>query len=393
MVDNLGVISVTNISIKWACVVLAVWICGCAISPPSEPSASDSALHCDNRGKSTFGYSDLGLKQREGVQPQVAGLTFAPDNSRLLIAYTFDAPNLPGELIQVQISNNHVLRSITPGHLTLGLTRFTEDTERIFSATPKICSDPRFSDKTCWDVLAWRTATGESVGMPEDTNTDLRDIAISGDGQWLLKAMLVNTITNFDRQPSGVSFVSNPEGVRREMVSGALSKSGTLVAQGIKDSTYDGRLVVGLVRLEQWDGKNIRWIGKEGWRIGPQDLTGDGLKLDGVPLRLAFDLSDRWLGAQTATSIYLFDVSSFGTPRGRVDFSPTTLGVLRFNPSGSLLAGGHTQGTRVLSVPDLKTVLDKPSAATTAIAFSPDGCLLAWGDMEGTVRIIPLPMR
>ncbi len=161
-----------------------------------------------------------------------------------------------------------------------------------------------------------------------------------------------------------------------------------MVALGIKDETWGGEFVAGWLRLEQWDGKTIKRIDWDGWRIRPRDLTAEGLKVDGAPLRVAFDPLDHWLAAQTATSIYLFDVPSLGAIQRSVNFAPTRLGVLRFNPSGSLLAAGHLQGLKVLSVPDLKTVLDKPGSEVTTIAFSKDGCMLAWGDAEGIVHII-----
>jgi len=209
--------------------------------------------------------------------------------------------------------------------------------------------------------------------------------------------MDVSSITGFDPQAGGESFGSgiDPEqGIVYRNATGALSKGSNLVALGIRTEKLSGQPFRGSVELEQWDSKALNPIIRSGLRLGSDDLTDPrGLEVKGMPLRLTFDSADRWLAAQTESAVYLFDVASFGAIRDQVDFLPTSLGVLRFNPFSSLLAGGHAEGLRVWSVPGLKTVLNQSSAQTTAIAFSPDGCLLAWGDVEGTVHIINAPKQ
>jgi WD40 repeat protein len=381
--------------IKLALLAIALLLYACAGSPTPKPTASVSnvAPRCEKLNESAFTYADLGLQPSAVAHSPIAALTFSPDNRNLLIAYTFAQPDIPGELVQVRISDHQPVRSVSLARLTPGLTLFTEEGDRILSAAPKTCPDKTYyAQDTCWDVWGWNTTTGQLVDVPNGFNAGLTDIALSGDGKWLLKiGGLLGSLHNLDLQNVGATLTEDIDGMRRKDITGALTKQANLVALGIKDETWGGEFVAGWLRLEQWDGKTIKRIDWDGWRIRPPDLTGEGLKVDGVPLRLAFDPLDHWLAAQTSSSIYVFDVPSLGAIQRSVNFAPTRLGVPRFNPSGSLLAAGHLQGLRVLSVPDLKTVLDKPGSEVTTIAFSIDGCMLAWGDVEGTVHIINAP--
>jgi WD40 repeat protein len=98
------------------------------------------------------------------------------------------------------------------------------------------------------------------------------------------------------------------------------------------------------------------------------------------------------LAVQSEVGLELRDMySGFFPQKAKVALPQTDKGVLEFSPSGKYLAGGHSQGLKVFTVPDLKIALDKPGSQATAIAFSPDGCLLAWGDAEGTVHIVNSP--
>ncbi len=373
-------------------IILLVALSACNTSPQPESKVSGPAPNCQDRIETEIRIGQLGLKNETVGKAQVAALIFTSDENTLLVAYAFDEPAAVGQLAQIQIIDHRVIRTVPLGRLTVGLTRFTEDTELILSAAPKACPFNAALDEACWDVRVWNTVDGKTMEMPEGTNTNLRDIAVSGDRKWLLKTELVNTITSFDTQAQGESFAESREGVHREVVIGSLSQKGNLVGLGIKDEPYRGGTAIGLVRLEQWNGQRLEPIVRQGWRFGSNDLTGDAMQLDGVPLRLVFDSADRWLAAQTLNSIYLFYIPSLGEWNRRANFPRSSLGVLRFNPVGSLLSGGHASGIRVLSVPDLKVTLDKLSAQVSAIAFSPDGCLLAWGDTEGTVHIINTPM-
>lgn len=383
--------------VRLAILTIALLLCACAGSPPSETTASVSGFgkQCKNLGEVKFTHNDLGLQKGAEAHSPIAALTFSPDNTRLWAAYTFAQPDVPGELVQVRTSDWQSVSSVSLVRLTLGLTLFTENADRILSAAPKTCTDKSFAKDTCWDVWGWDTTSGQLVDVPNGSNTDLRDLAVSGNGQWLLKIALGSSLTNFDQQPRGASLASEhfpEEDLHREFVAGALNKQGDLVVLGIKDETWGGKFVAGWVRLERWDGKTIEETGwNDGrWHIFP-DLTAKGTKVDDVPLRLAFDSMDRWLGAQTASSIYLFDIPNLGRLRGSVKIGPTRQGVLGFNPAGSLLAGGQLQGLKVLNVPELKTVLERPGSEVTAVSFSRDGCLLAWGDAEGEVHIISSP--
>ncbi|MEW5717745.1 MAG: hypothetical protein AB1817_03890 [Chloroflexota bacterium] len=322
-------------------------------------------------------------------------MTFNPDNTRLLIAYSFAQPDVPGELVQIRTLDWQLVSSVSLARLTPGLTRFTAKTDWILSAIPKACTGREFAKETCWDIRGWDTTSGQPVDVLNRPDTDLYDLVISGNGQWLLQIASLSSLTNFDPQPHGMSFSAGyfpDEDRRREFVAGALSKQGDLVVLGIKDETRGGKFIAGWVKLLRWNGKTLEETGwNDGqWHISP-DLTANGAKVDNVPLRLTFDPTDRWLGAQTTNSIYLFDIPNMGRLRGSVKFGTARQGVLGFNSAGSLLAGGHLQGLKVLSILGLKTVLERSDSEVTAVAFSHDGCLLAWGDAEGTVHIINAP--
>ncbi len=381
--------------IRFGLFAIALLLSACSGSPLSEQGSPDSARQCPKYGESSFAYADLGLQRETEAHAPIAALSFNPNNMNLLIAYTFAQQNLLGELVEVRISDLQPVRSVRLARLTPGLTLFTQNADRILSAEPKTCEDKRFAEDGCWDVHAWSTVTGLFVDVPNGSNTGLTNLAISGDGQWLLKTgTVLGSLHNLDDQTIGATISDGFEGVRRSDVTGALTKHANLVALGIRDETWSGKFVAGWVRLEVWDGKIIKMIFRNGgWFGGPKDLTILGREVDGVPLRLAFDPTDQWLAAQTESSIYLFDVPSFGILRGRVETPYATLGVLRFNPLGTLLAVGHSQGMKVYTIPELRVASDKLGTQTTAIAFSPDGCLLAWGDTSGTVQIINSPTR
>ncbi len=177
---------------KLALLTIALLLYACAGGPTPEPttSVSNVALRCEKLNESAFTYADLGLQPSALAHSPIAALTFSSDNTNLLIAYAFAQPDIPGKLVQLRISDHQPVRSVSLARLTLGLTLFTEEADRILSAAPKTCTDKTFPQYTCWDVWGWNTTTGQPVDVPNGSNSDLHDLALSGDGKWLLKTEL-----------------------------------------------------------------------------------------------------------------------------------------------------------------------------------------------------------
>jgi WD40 repeat protein len=131
--------------------------------------------------------------------------------------------------------------------------------------------------------------------------------------------------------------------------------------------------------------------------ISERDLT-----LDASSAGIAFSPNGRLLANDTGSQIDLLDVSTgtrVGTMTPPADALPGFLqGPLRaaaFNPSGTLLAAGSTNGNHVYlwntSTDNLVTTLTGPPpkdaefATVSGVAFSPDGSLLAASDQNGAV--------
>lgn len=382
-----------NIWVTGIFLVVVLGLSGCMRSVPFPNQPTGSVQTCHNQVETDLVYSKMQTSSPLGTNPQVVALTFTPDDARLMVAYAHGQDRF-GELVEIHSTDHRLLQSRKLDVLTSGLTFFSEDARYILTATEKDCKDKVMPDDKCWDVRIWETETFHPLEIPEGFNWNLRDIALSGDGKWLLKTMGINgTLTNIEDWTRGASLSTeiNNDGIEQSFVAGALSSEGNLVALGVERVRYNGEIIGGTVRVQEWDLRTVKQILREGVTIGIPNLEGRGIDLESPPMRIAFDPHDRWLAVRTMNSIYVFDVASRGAHRNHVNFQPTMLANLRFSPDGSLLAGGHTRGITVLRTPDLKVVLEKQSEQATAIAFSPDGCLLAWGDVEGTVHIVNAP--
>ena len=134
-----------------------------------------------------------------------------------------------------------------------------------------------------------------------------------------------------------------------------------------------------------------------GSAIPEHDLT-----LQASSAGIAFSPNGRLLANDTGSQVDLLDVST-GTRVGTLT-SPATatsygppLAAAAFNPSGTLLAAGDTDGNHVYlwntSTDNLVTTLTGPPpkgadfATFTGLAFSPDGSLLAASDENGAVYV------
>jgi hypothetical protein len=151
----------------------------------------------------------------------------------------------------------------------------------------------------------------------------------------------------------------------QQIIAVAINDEGTLIAYGTQQ-------------------RNIRVEGRDGKRLIPEVYVlnygfgkseGPGMvETEAVPIKLAISPSNKWLAVQSEVGLELRDMySGFFPQKAKVALPQTDKGVLEFSPSGKYLAGGHSQGLKVFTVPDLKIALDKPGSQATAIAFSPDG--------------------
>ena len=179
------------------------------------------------------------------------------------------------------------------------------------------------------------------------------------------------------------------EKILRSIVAVAFNSTGKLFAFGMRDENLRNKKVSGAVGLRAWDGQEIKLLIH--FKLGGFESAVGEPELDRVPLHLAFNNTDHWLAVQTDKTLELRDMSL--SKNAEVNLPDSSVGAIVFNPSSSLLAVGHSQGMKVLHVPDLSVALDKKDAAVTAIAFSPDGCLLAWADIDGVVHLTSSPSR
>jgi len=211
--------------------------------------------------------------------------------------------------------------------------------------------------------------------------TEVHDMALTKQGKWLVAVLGVGlSIIDPIESTRGLGIVHAGEG-KAKIVAGVVNESGNLVAYGT-DRKY--------IEIGEWDGRLLKDI--HPWSLGPFNFQGANAETDAIPTKLSISPDNHWLAVRTAEWLELRDVSvRFLPQRGRASLEQGSDGVMEFNPSTSLLATGSQRGLRVLSIPTLEKVLDRPTSRVTAIAFSPDGCLLAWGDVEGTVHIINAP--
>lgn len=320
---------------------------------------------------------------------QVAALSFTASSNSILIAHISLSENL-GRVTELSVPALQVINSFTINELSPQFTHFSKGGRLIISAAKTECPDlPYTKNSTCQQVKVWETSSGRLWWMPTTASVDLHDLAISDDGKWVLRVKPATGISSTEDKLAGANFSFTTQEVEREAVAGAFNSTGGLFALGLKNRPYDSKKTSGSIRLQTWDGRvNRDPISLD---LGLFQFTTREAILAQPPQRLTFDAGSRWLGVEMQDSIQVYNVQSLAK-YAEADLKDVRLGTMTFDTKGKFLAVGYPQGFKVLTVPDLKVVLDRPTKeAVTSITFSPNGCLLAWGDVEGTVHIINAP--
>lgn len=150
--------------------------------------------------------------------------------------------------------------------------------------------------------------------------------------------------------------------------------------------------IIGEIKVQEWTGKELR---------APVQLDmglvqiGNKFRheMTDVPIAIQIAPDNKWLGVLTQSSVHLFKPSTLDEKASRHNLPFSSGGVLDLNESGILVAVTHSKGLALLSVPELRTVVEIPTPTTKAIAFSPDGCLLGWGMWKAQSILSPRRIR
>ncbi len=363
-----------------------VFLVGCQLKPQYLTVASaTAAASCSSRPESSRSYADLLISPPSTPKEAVAALAFTSDGQTMWVAFSREPVGQGGQLVQIRHVDWRGLRMLELDSLNERFTRFNGDATLLVTFRQERSIQPpalsQYSPIFTYGLKVWNTTTGNLVPRQGYTEGSLVDIDFAKSGTWLLTVRYGFTVLS----------VTKP-GLERELsvggeepqptVTAAFNNAGNLIAYGTDKKR---------VYISGWDGHSFDLTYIEGFGPIKHEVQIWG-SLDHTPIKLAIAPNNKWLAVQFNEGLELRDMSSgFFPQQSQVTLPQTSNGVLEFSPSGTLLAVGHAQGMRVYSVPDLKLLLDKPGAQTTAIAFSPDGCLLAWGDKEGIVHTISSP--
>jgi WD40 repeat protein len=370
-------------------IVVFTSLLGCSNESVSLWKAKEQASVCQTIEERNIDFADLNQDARSTTSPQVAGLYFATSSS-LEIVYSLGQEELRGQLIEFDIAKSKANKTVPLDGITTGFTRISKDGRMVVSASKTRCPQDYFDvSRGCWDIRAWDIKTGQLFWMMRRPTTDLRDLAISNEGRGILYASDSLVLESPFPQLRGIYLGLSSIDRSIELVSVDFDRSGHLLAYATKETARLGGKTFGVVDVNDWDGQDVRMVTQ--YDLGFTKLYYRNHELNGIPLRLAFDLTGQWLAVQTKDSVEVLTVPSLESNHPAFHLPSNAAGVLTFNPRSSLLAIGYSHGLKVVGVPNMNVVSDKPGGVLTAIAFSPDGCLLAWGDTEGTVHIINAP--
>ena len=315
------------------------------------------------------------MQSKDSNTNRVAALTFTEDSKYLLVASAADRP-LDSSVQKIQISDARVTNSFVLESLDPTMTRFSGNGQFIVSTL-------------AGHVTVWNTNNGAKVFSLAKTTTQIRDLAITYDGTWIIEGAPGFSIYSPLGKQGGSGFSTLDQKDRITETAVAFNRTGNMIAYGQERGDPD-------------TGKGLGEVGIKGWnehQVSPATLLDLGLirfavsdhnPIETAPLDLEFDPNDKWLAILGKN--YL-EIAKKNFPRDREGTGlPYTLyGALSFNPDSSLLGVAFSEGVRVYTIPDLKKVMDESGPQITTVAFSPDGCRLAWGDVEGTVHIINAP--
>lgn len=366
--------------------LVLMFLVSCQLKSEYMVSSSASvATSCPSRPESSRTHSDLLLSTPSTTTEAVAALAFASDGQTLWLAFSREPTGQGGELVHIRLADWQVLHAFELDALNERFTQFNGDATLLVTFRRDWWTPPpaysRYPPIPIYDLKAWQTATGELI-PGEKYTAAVEDFGLAKKGKWVIAVRqaaidILDPTKPSSRRALGIGFDTV-----ELLLTGATNDSGDLIAYGT-DAQH--------VWIDTWDGKSLEDayvlefgpIRKELWLQ---------VNLEHKPIKLAIAPNNKWLAVQSEEVLELRDMySGFFPQQAQVTLPRTSNGILQFSPSAKFLAVGHSQGLRVYTVPDLKTVVDKPGSQTTAIAFSPDGCLLAWGDTDGTVHIVNAP--
>lgn len=301
------------------------------------------------------------------------------------MAYSREPAEKGGQVVQVRTTDWQVLRTLELDNLNERFTQFNGDATLLVTFHQEVCVPgpplvPPFQRRICYELKVWKMTGEEVIPDRKYTSEDFRAVSLAKSGKWLLILFGGGLDVLDPSKPSNLRMNAIGFDVVENLSQAALNESGNLIAYGTEEKH---------VRIIGWNGHSLTDVYSIGFGPIKSDLN-QYMELEQVPIKVAIAPNNKWLAIQSAEGLESRDISSgFFPQQAKVSLPHTSTGVLEFNPSGSLLAIGYSQGMRVYSVPDLRLVLDKPGPQTTTVTFSSDGCALAWGDKEGTVHIIP----
>lgn len=332
--------------------------------------------------------SDLNLAPMNATgQIQVVAIAFSPNGERLSVAYTPISSRESSEIVEISLPGRQDVSHLEIGALTVGFTRFSEDTSHILTVTRVNCDK---KDVSCWQPQLWDLANGLLVSARREPLTDLTDIEFSNDGSLLLSSGTIAAIFDPRTAMGGSALSLSDEDHKRDIVTMAINSTGKIISYGVRDKSFTTGKTSGAIGFRKWNGQALQTLPI--LKVGDFEVYRGEQYLQEVPLKVAISPNDRWIAFETENSIGVAGVTDPTLLKSApLESSARMTTGLDFNADSSLLAVSHSKGISVYRVPELTLLLSRASSAPTSIAFNPDGCLLAWGDAEGTVHIINAP--
>ncbi len=391
-----GLIRRASINTKPVRLAMMFLVVGCSpilrelpqASTPELPASCERWSEASITTASLLGISDVGQSS------QVPALVFTRDKQDLLVVLSFEPSTTPARLAKLRLSDLQLQAAFQIAPLDKALARFNTDGTTLAAA---VMSPDQPNNL---QIQAWDTVTGSllSRSKPVFMNlSEVYDLALSPNGEWILFDERGSIgLTNLADLEGGRGYVTTTFEASRVTAALAFDRTGKLFALGRHYERQDGSRIYDEIELQTWDGVNVSNVKDlpPVTKLGSYEIGASYFPLDEPALRLAFDPTNHWLAILSANGIQLRDLVDLDySKKAQASLPESAPRVVGFNPSGSLLAAGHSLGLKVLRVPDLSVVLDKPGSEVTSVAYSPDGCLLAWGDTAGTVHIIQSPTR
>jgi WD40 repeat protein len=332
---------------------------------------------------SDFNLASIGAAK----QIQVAAIAFSPNGGRLNVAYAPIPSGKTSEIVEISLPGMQDVSHLELGALTVGLTKFSKDTNHIVTVTRVNCEK---KDVSCWQPQVWELSNGRLVSARREPLTDITDIEFSSDGSLLLSSGTIAAILDPRKDAGGSALILSDEDHSRDILTMAINMTGEIISYGVRDRSFTTGKTSGAIGFRKWNGQQMEPLPI--LRIGEFEIYRAEQFLQEVPLKTAISPNDRWVAFETENLIGVTGLTdlTFSKSASLESSARMTTG-LDFSADSSLLAASHSKGISIYQVPELTLLMSKASPVPTSIAFSPDGCLFAWGDVEGTVHIINAP--